>query len=86
MMILDANGRPAVSGTSPRGNIGIPESAQETSYFDWMLRATAQRLTDEEITTLVSGLNKDKRLSQTFRTLTDTRRHPLNARTQTRSH
>jgi beta-lactamase regulating signal transducer with metallopeptidase domain len=61
MIILDANGRPAVSGTSPRGNIGIPESAQETSYFEWMLRATAQRLTDEEITTLVSGLNKDKR-------------------------
>jgi beta-lactamase regulating signal transducer with metallopeptidase domain len=61
MIILDANGHPAVSGTSPRGNIGIPESAQETSYFEWMLRATAQRLTDEEITTLVSGLNKDKR-------------------------
>jgi beta-lactamase regulating signal transducer with metallopeptidase domain len=60
MIILDASGRPAVSGTSPRGNIGIPESAQETSYFEWMLRATAQRLTDDEITTLVSGLNKHK--------------------------
>jgi beta-lactamase regulating signal transducer with metallopeptidase domain len=60
VMILDAAGRPLVSGTSPRGNIGVPESAQETSYFEWMLRATAKRLTEGEITTLVSGLNKDK--------------------------
>jgi hypothetical protein len=61
MMILDAAGKPLVSGTSPRGNIGIPESAQETSYFAWMLRATSQRLTEAEIATLVSGLNKDRR-------------------------
>jgi beta-lactamase regulating signal transducer with metallopeptidase domain len=59
MVILDAAGKPLVSGTSPRGNIGHPESAQETSYFAWMLRATSQRLTEEEITTLVSGLNKN---------------------------
>ncbi|HXY34699.1 MAG TPA: M56 family metallopeptidase [Planctomycetaceae bacterium] len=58
MVILDAFGRPAVSGTSPRGNIGIPESVQETSYFEWMLRATAQRLTDDEIATLVAGLKE----------------------------
>jgi hypothetical protein len=61
MVILDANGHPAASGTSPRGNIGIPDTAQETSYFDWMLRATAQRLTGEEIATLVAALHKDKR-------------------------
>ncbi|HEV3303113.1 MAG TPA: M56 family metallopeptidase, partial [Planctomycetaceae bacterium] len=61
MVILDADGHPAASGTSPRGNIGVPDTAQETSYFAWMLRATAQRLTDDEITTLVSALNKDKR-------------------------
>jgi hypothetical protein len=60
MVILDADGRPAASGTSPRGNIGVPDTAQETSYFAWMLRATAQRLTSEEITTLVEALNKDK--------------------------
>jgi beta-lactamase regulating signal transducer with metallopeptidase domain len=60
MVILDADGRPAASGTSPRGNIGVPESAQETSYFAWMLRATSQRLTGDEIATLVSGFNKDK--------------------------
>jgi beta-lactamase regulating signal transducer with metallopeptidase domain len=62
MVILDADGHPAASGTSPRGNIGLPDTAQETSYFAWMLRATAQRLTGDEITTLVSGFNKDKRL------------------------
>ena len=61
MVILDADGHPAASGTSPRGNIGVPDTAQEASYFAWMLRATAQRLTDDEITTLVSALNKDKR-------------------------
>jgi beta-lactamase regulating signal transducer with metallopeptidase domain len=60
MIILDAAGKPLVSGTSPHGNIGIPESAQETSYFAWMLRATAQRLTDEEITKLVADLSQGK--------------------------
>ncbi len=64
MVILDKTGKPLVSGTSPRGNIGIPDTAQETSYFAWMLRATAQRLTDEEITVLVSGMNKVKQLSR----------------------
>jgi hypothetical protein len=59
-MILDADGRPAVSSTSPRGNIGIPDNAQERSYFEWMLRATAQRLSSDEIATLVSALAKHK--------------------------
>jgi beta-lactamase regulating signal transducer with metallopeptidase domain len=59
MVILDAAGRPLASGTSPHGNIGIPVSAQETSYFSWMLRATSQRLTEEEIATLVSALNQE---------------------------
>jgi beta-lactamase regulating signal transducer with metallopeptidase domain len=60
IVILDAAGRPVASGTSPRGNIGIPESAQETSYYAWMLRASAQRLTDEEISKLVAGLAEGK--------------------------
>jgi hypothetical protein len=60
IVILDAAGRPVASGTSPRGNIGIPESAQETSYYAWMLRASAQRLTDEEISKLVAGLTEGK--------------------------
>lgn len=60
MVILDAFGRPVVSGTSPHGNIGIPESAQETSYYAWMLRASAQRLTDEEISKLVAGLSEGR--------------------------
>ena len=64
MVVLDKTGKPLVSGTSPRGNIGIPDTAQETSYFAWMLRATAQRLSDEEITVLVSGMNKVKQLSR----------------------
>jgi hypothetical protein len=56
MVILDSNGKPLVDSNSPRGNIGYPESAREVSYFEWMLRATAQRLTDQEIKTLVRGL------------------------------
>jgi hypothetical protein len=60
MVILDAAGRPLATSTSPHGNIGIPVSAQETSYFAWMLRATSQRLTEEEITRLVSALNQEK--------------------------
>jgi beta-lactamase regulating signal transducer with metallopeptidase domain len=60
MVILDSGGKPLVSSTSPHGNIGAPMSAQEASYFAWMLRATAQRLTEEEVATLVSALTKDK--------------------------
>jgi beta-lactamase regulating signal transducer with metallopeptidase domain len=60
MVILDGAGKPLVSSTSPHGNIGAPVSAQEASYFAWMLRATAQRLTEEEVATLVSALTKNK--------------------------
>ncbi len=56
MAILDSNGKPLVDSNSPQGNIGYPESAREVSYFEWMLRATAQRLTDQEINTLVRAL------------------------------
>jgi hypothetical protein len=56
MVILDSNGKPLVDSNSPQGNIGYPESAREVSYFEWMLRATAQRLSDQEIKTLVRGL------------------------------
>jgi hypothetical protein len=59
MVILDSSGKPLVSSTSPHGNIGSPESAQEASYFAWMLRVTSQRLTEEELATLVSALTKD---------------------------
>jgi beta-lactamase regulating signal transducer with metallopeptidase domain len=60
MVILDGGGKPLASSTSPHGNIGAPMSAQEASYFAWMLRATAQRLTEEEVATLVLALTKDK--------------------------
>jgi hypothetical protein len=60
IVILDSAGRPVASGTSPRGNIGIPESAQETSYYSWMLHASAQRLTEAEISKLVAGLSEGK--------------------------
>lgn len=59
MVILDANGKPLVSSTSPHGNIGSPESRQEASYFAWMLRVTSQHLSEEEIATLVSALAGD---------------------------
>ncbi len=57
MAILDASGKPMVSSTGPHGNIGAPDSPQEASYFNWMLRVTSQQLTDEEINKLVSGLS-----------------------------
>jgi hypothetical protein len=59
--ILDAKGKTLVDSNSPQGNIGFPTSAQDVSYFEWMLRSTAQRLTDGDIATLVNALSKPKR-------------------------
>jgi beta-lactamase regulating signal transducer with metallopeptidase domain len=56
MAILNSDGKPLVTSDGPQGNVGFPESAQEVSYFEWMLRGTAQRLNDREITTLIAPL------------------------------
>jgi beta-lactamase regulating signal transducer with metallopeptidase domain len=56
--ILDAQGKTLVDSNSPEGNIGFPESRREISYFEWMLRATAQRLGDQDIATLIRALKK----------------------------
>jgi hypothetical protein len=36
-----------------------PETAQEISYFAWMLRATARNLTEEDVQTLIQSLTPD---------------------------
>ena len=61
MAILDSDGKSLVTSDGPQGNVGFPESAQEASYFEWMLRATAQRLSDDEITTLIAPLTRTTR-------------------------
>jgi uncharacterized protein GlcG (DUF336 family) len=59
MAILDAEGKPLITSDSPHGNIGFPETAQEISYFAWMLRATARDLTEEDVQTLIQSLTPD---------------------------
>ncbi len=56
--ILDADGRKLVTSNSFRTekNIGYPSSVDGREHFQEMINATAQRMTDREIASLVSAL------------------------------
>jgi thioredoxin family protein len=58
MVILTADGTELISGDSEEGNIGYPSSDLGSAHFENMLRETRQRLTDDEIAQLTSGLRK----------------------------
>lgn len=58
MVVLTADGVELVSSDSEEGNIGYPSSEVGAAHFEKMLRETRQRLTDDEISQLISGLRK----------------------------
>jgi hypothetical protein len=58
MVILAADGKPLVTSDSADGNIGYPDTKEAKSHFANMLRATALRLTEADVATLLAGLEK----------------------------
>jgi hypothetical protein len=54
--ILDADGKPLITSSGPSGNIGFPSDAAGIAHFEKMLRSTAQKLTAEEIASLIKAL------------------------------
>ena len=58
MTILDAEGDSLITGDNDEGNIGFPSSPVGIEQFKLMLATTRQRLTDEEMATLLAALQK----------------------------
>jgi len=58
MTILNAEGDSLITGDNDEGNIGFPSSPAGIEQFKSMLTKTRQRLTDEEIATLLMALQK----------------------------
>jgi hypothetical protein len=59
--ILDADGKPLATSNMPTGdNIGFPASHDEIQHFETMVKGTAQRMTAEQLRTLVDDLKKKK--------------------------
>ncbi len=56
MVILVADGQELISGDSEEGNIGYPGSEVGSAHFEKMLRETRRRLTDDELSELLSEL------------------------------
>jgi hypothetical protein len=60
---LDGDGRALIHSTGPKGNTGFPAKPDEIAHFRTMLQTVKRKLTDEEITYLVTSLaeaNKKK--------------------------
>jgi len=55
--VLEANGDLLATGDGPNGNIGYPSTDQDRDHFQNMLRQTRQRLTDEDISSIMKGLD-----------------------------
>lgn len=51
-VILDSEGKALINSEGPGGNIGCPVSEAERGHFIEMIRASRQRITDEELTVL----------------------------------
>ena len=51
-VILDAEGKALITSDGPNGNVGCPVTEDEAKHFFEMLKATRQRLTDEELAVL----------------------------------
>ncbi|HEY7119440.1 MAG TPA: carboxypeptidase regulatory-like domain-containing protein [Tepidisphaeraceae bacterium] len=56
MAILDADGKPLITGDGPHGNIGYPGEPGSQTHWEKMLRTTARHLTDTEIHQLLDQL------------------------------
>ena len=55
-VIFDANGTRIIDSQGPMGNIGSPSSYEGIKHFRRMLESGRQRMTDEEIETIVSSI------------------------------
>ena len=55
-VILDANGKALINSDGPAGNVGCPVSDAERAHFIEMIRASRQRITDEELDVLAKEL------------------------------
>ena len=55
-VMLDADGKPLITSDGPDGNIGFPSDAAGVAHFEKMVRATAEKLTDREIQSLLKAL------------------------------
>lgn len=60
LVILDAQGKPIVTGDGPKGNIGFPAEDHEIEHFAKMLRSSKRLLTEADITFLTSSLTPKK--------------------------
>ena len=55
---LDGDGKALINSTGPKGNTGFPSQPDEIAHFKTMLQTVKKRLTDEEITFLVTSLEE----------------------------
>ena len=58
MVILDAKGKALATSDAEHGNIGYPNSPASRLHFEQMIRTTRQRLTNEEVVSLLAPLEK----------------------------
>ena len=58
MAILDAKGKALATSDAEHGNIGYPNSPASRLHFEQMIRTTRQRLTNEEVASLLAPLEK----------------------------
>jgi hypothetical protein len=56
MAILDAQGKTLATSDGPKGNIGYPGEPDGQAHWEQMLRTTAQRLTPDDIQSLLQPL------------------------------
>ena len=58
MVILSADGKALVTSDGDEGNIGHPNGETGKAHFGLMLRVTRQRLSDDDLSTLLAGLKE----------------------------
>lgn len=62
MVCLRADGSIIIDSKDPeRGNIGSPRAEWEVEYWNVMMRASAKRITEEEIVYMGETLGEDRR-------------------------
>jgi hypothetical protein len=58
MTILDAEGNTLITGDTEEGTIGFPTTGKSLEQFRLMLTNTRQRLTDNDISSLIAALQE----------------------------
>lgn len=58
MVILDAQGVTLITSDGPNGNCGYPVLPQEVEHFIAMLKATATRMSADELAQIEQSLNR----------------------------